>query len=154
MQRFPIAVPLQSRFPQKVSAGCPSFGGQRTVFAPPPPPPVLLRRFALRGKQAALPGRKKPRYRCGMSPQTATRHGPALEAPAETNVGQFVGAAATGVSEFVPRIVSRVQGTVIRTLVASVPYPAQGGLATVRPNPSVKPTHSGLRPPRAAYLKR
>ena len=30
----------------------------------------------------------------------------------------------------------------------------RGLLAAKRSNPSVKPTHSGLRPPRAAYLKR
>ena len=89
-----------------------------------------------------------------MFTRKATEHGPALEAPTGANVGQFVDAAAAGVSETVPRKGLRVKRTVFRTPFASVPHPVLGGRKAVRPNPSVKPTHSGLRPPRAAYLYR
>jgi hypothetical protein len=88
-----------------------------------------------------------------MARQTTNQHEPALSAGGE-NVVQFLGAAARGGSEFVPRRGSRLQGTLIRAPVPAVPHPRPGGPATVRPNPSVKPTHSGLRPPRAAYLNR
>jgi hypothetical protein len=106
------------------------------------------------GKPTALSGREKQRYRCAMARQTANQHGSAPEAPAGANVVQSLGAAARAGSEFVPRRGLRIQGTVIRAPVAAVAHPRLGGPATVRPNPSVKPTHSGLRPPRAAYLKR
>jgi hypothetical protein len=106
------------------------------------------------GKPTAFSGWEKGRYRCTMARQAAIQHGPAPDAPAGANVVQSLGAAARGGSEFVPRRGSRIQGTVTRAPVAPVPHPRLGGFATVRPNPSVKPTHSGLRPPRAAYLNR
>jgi hypothetical protein len=109
---------------------------------------------APRGKRTALSGREEQRYRCAMARQTANQHGPALEAPAGENVVQSLSAAARGGSELVPRRAWRMQGTVIPAPVAAAPHPRPGGPATVRPNPSVKPTHSGLRPPRAAYLNR
>jgi hypothetical protein len=136
-----------------VSAGCPSYGGQRTVCAPSPP----LSAATLPSRRVAsgppFQGGRK-RYRCAMARQTASQRGPALEAPAGANVGQFLGAATRGGSEFSPRRGPRAHASVIRAPVAAQPHPHPGGAATVRPNPSVKPTYSGLRPPHAAYLNR
>jgi hypothetical protein len=148
-----LPLPSLSRFACE-RLGCPlSLARLRMVFAR-----VVFARsgfpsVALRGPQKVLPGPDNRRYRCSMPTQRATRHEPALEAPAGINVSQFVGAAAKGGSEVVPRRGLRAPATVVRSP-AVAPYSVLAGPEPVRPNLSVKPTRSGLRPPRAAYLIR
>jgi hypothetical protein len=90
------------------------------------------------------------------SPPLFAKCGLALEAPARANAGQFVGAAARSGSAFVPRQRLCNQFGVVNSPLAVALRVCRSPrtIPPVRPNPSVKPTHSGLRPPRAAYLNR
>ena len=121
-----------------VCVGCPSFGGQRTVV-------VLLRKQVTRMSKPHGHATCTQRWRAS---QPQALHG--LHSSAK---GQIPNAQ--------PNVLPFIGG---ETLLSSKhAKPAVMGPSTMRgiatkqavwPNPSVKPTCSGLRPPHAAYLKR
>jgi hypothetical protein len=106
----------------------------------------------LRGRRRCLtaPGRVRASgKRTVVQVRTAApfKQGSALEAPARANVGQFVGAAARGGSEFIVRHQSRAQRGLIGSRVAVALQVRQRScvFGPVRPNPSIEWTNNGGR---------